>query len=52
MGTVGVAIGDARNLQDVSAIGYYVSKVNKASYIGFAIAIIACTLAELVIGGW
>jgi len=35
---VGIAIGAARNLRDVGALGYYVSKVTKAGYIGVAVA--------------
>ncbi|MEM1794961.1 MAG: Ldh family oxidoreductase [Sulfolobales archaeon] len=36
--STGVAIGAARNLRDVGALGYYVSKVTRAGYIGVAVA--------------
>lgn len=37
-GSVGVAVGAARNLRDVGALGYYVSKVVSSGYIGVAAA--------------
>jgi L-2-hydroxycarboxylate dehydrogenase (NAD+) len=35
---VGVAVGAAKNLRDVGALGYYVSKVVSSGYIGVAVA--------------
>lgn len=37
-GSVGIAVGAARNLRDVGALGYYVSKVVSSGYIGVAVA--------------